>query len=231
MSIEAPLLPQLSEVRSQLAAAADAAGRSTDSVTLLAVSKQHPAEAIRMLAGAGQRDFGESYVQEALGKIQALQDLDLNWHYIGQLQGNKTRSVAEHFHWVHTLDRNRIAVRLNEQRPPLAPPLQVCIQIKLAEEATKGGVWPEEAGELAQQISRLPRLKLRGLMCIPPAASEYAEQLAQFKRMRDLLQQLNNQGFALDTLSMGMSGDYAAAIAAGSTLVRIGTAIFGTRQY
>ena len=220
----------LIEVRRQMAQAAQACRRSADSVHLLAVSKQQSAAAIRAMADAGQRDFGESYVQEALAKMESLRDLDLCWHFIGQLQSNKTRPVAEHFQWVHTLDRDKHASRLNEQRPHYAPPLQVCIQVKLAEEAGKGGVWPEQVPTLAQHIQRLPRLTLRGLMCIPPPSDDYATQLQQFLRMRELLTQLNATEMRLDTLSMGMSGDFAAAIAAGATWIRIGTAIFGERQ-
>lgn len=220
----------LAEVRNQLALATRACGRGPGSVQLLAVSKQQPATAIRVLAEVGQLDFGESYVQEALDKMAVLKDLPLRWHCIGQLQSNKTRAVAEHFEWVHTLDRDKIATRLNEQRPHYAPPLQVCIQVKLAEETGKGGVWPEQAAALAAHVQQLPRLKLRGLMCIPPPAEQYDDQLRQFRQLAQLQNQLNATGLALDTLSMGMSGDYAAAIAAGSTLVRIGTAIFGERS-
>lgn len=220
----------LTQVRAEVATAAKMAGRAAQSVTIVAVSKQQPATRIRVLAEAGQRDFGESYVQEALPKMAALQDLNLCWHFIGQLQTNKTRAVAEQFQWVHTVDRDKLATRLNDQRPHYAPPIQVCVQIKLAEEAGKGGVWPEQAAALIAHIHTLPRLKLRGLMCIPPPVSDRNAQRAQFDRLRQLLDDLNAQGHALDTLSMGMSDDYAAAIAAGSTLVRIGTAIFGQRN-
>ncbi len=229
MSIEFNPIQGLTEVRHQLSKAARACGRSPESVQLLAVSKQHPAAAIRALAEAGQHDFGESYAQEALDKMELLKDLPLRWHFIGQLQSNKTRPVAEHFQWVHTLDRDKIASRLNEQRPHYAPPLQVCIQVKLAEETGKGGLWPEQVAALAAHVRQLPRLKLRGLMCIPPPAELYGDQLKQFRQLAELQRGLNASGLELDTLSMGMSGDYAAAIAAGSTLVRIGTAIFGER--
>jgi PLP dependent protein len=228
--IESHVIQGLAQVRGQLSAAAQAAGRPSESVALVAVSKQQPVAAMRALALAGQHDFGESYLQEALSKMEVLKDLHLTWHFIGQLQSNKTRSVAESFQWVHTLDRDKIATRLNEQRPIYAPPLQVCIQVKLAEESAKGGVWPERALVLAQHVATLPRLKLRGLMCIPSPVEDYEAQLAQFARLRELLAQLNTHGLQLDTLSMGMSGDYAAAIAAGSTLVRIGTAVFGERN-
>lgn len=206
-------------------------GRDAQSVRLLAVSKQHPAAAVRALAQAGQRDFGENYLQEALPKLAELADLNLTWHFIGQLQSNKTRAVAEHFQWVHTVDRDKIATRLNEQRPHYAPALQVCIQVKLAEEANKGGVWPEDVLPLAQHIRQLPRLTLRGLMCIPPPTDNPEEQLAQFMRLKALFDALNEQRLGMDTLSMGMSNDYQAAIKAGSTMVRIGTALFGDRQY
>jgi pyridoxal phosphate enzyme (YggS family) len=230
MTIESDSTRRLMQVRAQLDAACRACHRAPASVALLAVSKQQSIAAMRAVADAGQRDFGESYAQEALDKMAALQDLDLCWHFIGQLQSNKTRPIAEHFQWVHTLDRARIATRLNEQRPPHAPPLQVCIQVKLAEEAGKGGVWPHEVTALAAHVLQLPRLALRGLMCIPPPATEHAEQLAQFQRLVDLQQQLNANGLKLDTLSMGMSGDFPAAIAAGATIVRIGTAVFGERR-
>lgn len=230
MSSESNPILGLTRVRSQLASAAQVCGRSPESVHLLAVSKQHPPAAIRALAGAGQLDFGESYVQEALDKITVLRDLSLTWHFIGQLQSNKTRAIAEHFQWVHTVDRDKIATRLNEQRPHYAPPLQVCIQVKLAEEAGKGGVWPEQLKGLAAHVQQLPRLKLRGLMCIPPPVERYEEQLRQFQQLAQLQRDLNAAGLALDTLSMGMSDDYTAAIAAGSTMIRIGTAIFGERQ-
>jgi PLP dependent protein len=229
MSIESTALQGLAEVRNRLSIAAMACGRSPESVHLLAVSKQQPVAAIRALANTGQHDFGESYAQEAHDKMAALKDLLLCWHFIGQLQSNKTRPVAEHFHWVHTLDRDKIATRLNEQRPHFAQPLQVCIQVKLSEESGKGGVWPEQVAALAAHVQQLPRLKLRGLMCIPPPAEQYNDQLKQFRQLAELQRDLNASGQELDTLSMGMSGDYAAAIAAGSTLVRIGTAIFGER--
>ncbi len=205
--------------------------RDANSVRLLAVSKQQPAAAIRALAQAGQRDFGENYLQEALPKLAELSELNLTWHFIGQLQSNKTRAVAEHFHWVHTVDRDKIATRLHEQRPHYASALQVCIQVKLADETGKGGVWPDDVLPLAQHIRQLSRLTLRGLMCIPPPTDHPPEQLAQFIRMKALFDALNEQQLAMDTLSMGMSNDYQAAIKAGSTMVRIGTALFGERQY
>ena len=204
--------------------------RDPGSVGLVAVSKTQPAERIRALAECGQRDFGENYVQEAATKLDQLEDLALTWHYIGQLQSNKTRAVAERFAWVHTLDRERIAVRLNEQRPHYAPPLNICIQVRLEDEPGKGGVAPEETAALARHVGELPRLRLRGLMCIPPPREAFEEQHALFARLAGLQRSLNEQGFSLDTLSMGMSADLEAAIAAGATLVRIGTAIFGERS-
>jgi PLP dependent protein len=230
MSIEPDSAQGLMQVRKQLDAACRDCGRAPASVTLLAVSKQQSVAAMRAVAAAGQRDFGESYAQEALDKMAALHDLALCWHFIGQLQSNKTRPIAEHFQWVHTLDRDKIATRLHEQRPDQAPPLQVCIQVKLTEEAGKGGVWPDEVAALAAHIHKLPRLTLRGLMCIPPPANDHAAQRTQFQRLADLQQQLNADGLKLDTLSMGMSGDFPAAIAAGATIVRIGTAMFGERR-
>jgi PLP dependent protein len=197
---------QWEETRKRIATAATKWGRLCDSVGLVAISKGHPASALRTVAGFGQRDFGENYLQEALPKIQALADLSLTWHFTGQLQGNKTRLVAEHFQWVHTLDRERIAVRLNEQRPHYAPPLNVCLQVSLEDEPGKGGVKPELLLPLAEAVSKLPKLKLRGLMCIPPPRETFEEQLALF-----------------------MSADLEAAVAAGATWVRIGTAIFGER--
>ena len=230
MSEENHLIHRWQQVRAQLDAAAIAAGRDPAMVRLLAVSKQHSAAAIRELAEAGQREFGESYVQEAQRKQAELRNLPLCWHFIGQIQSNKTRLIANQFEWVHTLDRLKHAERLHEQRPIHLPALQVCIQVKLAEETGKGGLWPEQVVELAQHIVQLPRLKLRGLMCIPPPMTDLASQQAQFQHMQALLQQLNTHGLSLDTLSMGMSDDYVAAISAGATIIRIGTAIFGPRN-
>ena len=230
MSKNTQLLTRWQQICAQLQANATLCGRDPRNVHLLAVSKQHPPEAIRALAQAGQRDFGENYVQEAVEKQQHLTDLNLTWHYIGQIQSNKTRLIAEHFHWAHTVDQIKYANRLNEQRPAHLPPLQVCIQVKLAAEVGKGGLWPEQVAELALSIQQCSRLTLRGLMCIPQPLSDPHAQLAQFQKMTALMQKLNAQGMSLDTLSMGMSDDYPAAIAAGATLIRIGTAIFGTRK-
>lgn len=196
---------------------------------LLAISKGHSAAAIRKLAGLGQREFGENYLQEALPKMAELQDLPLVWHYTGQIQANKTRTIAERFEWVHAVDRERIARRLHEQRPETASPINVCIQVSLEDEPGKGGVPPREVPELAGLIRDFPRLKLRGLMCIPPPSATFEAQKAQFDRMSDCLRDLNTRGFALDTLSMGMSDDLEAAVAAGATLLRVGTAVFGAR--
>ena len=216
-------------LRSRMAAAAAGAGRNVDSVTLLAVSKGQPAQRVREAAAAGVTHIGESYLAEALGKMEAAGDLPLTWHFIGRLQANKTRPVAERFTWVHGLDRFRIAERLAAQRPYHAPPLNVCIQVSLAGEASKGGVAPEELPALAAAVAALPRLTLRGLMCIPPQETDPARQRQWFARLRALRDSLNTAGFALDTLSMGMSGDFEAAIQEGATLVRIGTALFGPR--
>jgi pyridoxal phosphate enzyme (YggS family) len=221
---------RLAETRNRIASAAMRYGRQPDSVRLIAVSKTQPAAAIRAVAELGQRDFGENYVQEALPKLAELSDLPLIWHYIGQLQANKTRVVAEHFHWVHTLDRERIAVRLSEQRSPHAAPLNICIQVSLEDEPGKGGISKTELAPLARRVLELPRLQLRGLMCIPPPRASFEAQRQLFAELADCAQQLREQGIPLDTLSMGMSGDLEAAIAAGATCVRVGTAIFGERR-
>jgi PLP dependent protein len=223
-------LPEhITALRARMAAAASSAGRNVDSVTLLAVSKGQPPELIRAAAAAGLTDIGESYLAEALGKMDALGDLPLTWHFIGRLQANKTRHVAERFTWVHGLDRLKIAERLAAQRPYHAPPLNVCIQVSLAGEESKGGVPVAEAPALAAAVAALPRLALRGLMCIPPEETDPRHQREWFARLRALRDSLNAGGLSLDTLSMGMSGDFEAAIQEGATLVRIGTAIFGPR--
>jgi len=221
---------RLSAVLGRIAAAARQAGRQPTEVRLLAVCKQQPAAVVRAAAEAGQVEFGENYAQEALAKIEALRDLPLTWHFIGQLQANKTRDVAGAFQWVHTLDRPRIAERLSAQRPHHAGPLDVLLQVKLTEEVGKGGVGAAELPALAEVVAGLPRLRLRGLMCIPePAAGEVARR-APFRRLRELLQELRDRGHVLDTLSMGMSDDLEAAVAEGATIVRIGTAVFGPRN-
>jgi PLP dependent protein len=216
-------------VRARIAAAAASAGRNADSVTLLAISKGQPAPLIRAAAAEGLRDIGESYVGEALGKMEALADLPLTWHFVGRLQANKTRQVAEHFAWVHGLDRAKIAERLSAQRPYHAPALNVCVQVNLADEASKGGVTAAQTPALAAAVAALPRLTLRGLMCIPPEESDPGRQREWFARLRALEDSLNASGLALDTLSMGMSGDFESAIQEGATIVRIGTALFGPR--
>ena len=221
---------RLEAVRARIAAAADRAGRDPESVRLVAVSKQQPVEAIAAAAAAGQAEFGENYVQEGVAKIAALRGRPLIWHFIGRLQANKTREVAEHFQWVHTVDRERIASRLDAQRPHFAGPLEVLLQVRLGDEPGKGGAEPEDLPALAEAVVLLPRLRLRGLMCIPPPAADEAGQRAPFRRLRELLEDLNRRGHALDVLSMGMSDDLEAAVLEGATLVRIGTAVFGPRD-
>jgi len=221
----------LQAVRDAIAAAAAAAGRKASEVKLLAVSKAFPPDALREAYHAGQRCFAESYVQEALDKITALRDLAIEWHYIGPIQSNKTRAIAENFIWVHSVDRLKIAERLSEQRPAHLPPLQICLQVNISLEASKSGIVPGEAGALARAVAKLPNLKLRGLMTVPAPSEDFAVQRLPFAQLRKLRDQLNQQGLQLDTLSMGMSHDFAAAIAEGATMVRIGTAIFGDRIY
>ena len=221
---------RLNEVCDRMAAAAAQASRSVDSITLLAVTKGHPAALVRKAAAAGVRHFGESYLQEAVEKVAALGDLELTWHFIGRLQANKTRPVAEGFAWVHGVDRLKIAARLSEQRPYYAPPLNVCLQVNVAGEESKGGVSLDELPALAAAVAPLPRLKLRGLMCIPPEENDPTRQRGWFAKLRKALEALNATGMGLDTLSMGMSGDLEAAILEGATLVRVGTALFGPRE-
>jgi pyridoxal phosphate enzyme (YggS family) len=221
----------LQAVREAIAAAAIKAGRRPDDVGLLAVSKTFAPAALREAYNAGQTCFAESYVQEALDKIIALQDLPIEWHYIGPIQSNKTRAIAENFVWVHSLDRLKIAERLSEQRPAYLPPLQVCLQVNISLEASKSGIAPNGVSALAHAITKLPNLKLRGLMAVPAPSNASAEQRQPFAQLRRLRDQLNQESLHLDTLSMGMSHDFAAAIAEGATMVRIGTAIFGNRIY
>jgi pyridoxal phosphate enzyme (YggS family) len=206
-----------------------AAGRDPAAVTLVAVTKAQTAETVRGAATAGVTDFGENYLQEAVAKMDALRDLPLRWHFIGGIQSNKTRALAERFDWVHTIDRLSVARRLSEQRPFHAPPLNLCIQVKLVPEPNKGGVDPGEIRPLAAAAAELPRVRLRGLMCIPPPQADPGAERAVFARLRSLQEELNAGGHKLDTLSMGMSGDFESAIAEGATLVRIGTALFGSR--
>lgn len=225
----------LQDVRLRISAAALRCARRPEEITLLAVSKTKPASAIAEAIAAGQRAFGENYVQEGVEKIQRfrqqLPDVALEWHFIGPLQSNKSRLVAEHFDWCHTVDRLRIAQRLSEQRPASLPPLNVLLQINISQEASKSGILPDELPALATAVAALPRLRLRGLMAIPAPESDHQRQLAVFRQMADLFQQLKANHENVDTLSMGMTDDMAAAIEAGSTLVRIGTAIFGARDY
>ena len=221
----------LQAVRARIAAAALSAGRRPEEVTLLAVSKTWPASCVVEAHQAGQQAFGENYVQEAVDKAQATAGLGLEWHFIGPLQSNKTRPVAEHCAWVHSIERLRIAERLSAQRPPELPPLQVCVQVNVSGEASKSGCAPEEALLLCQAVSALPGLKLRGLMAIPEATDDPAAQRAPFRQLRALYESIRATGVPLDTLSMGMSHDLEAAIAEGATIVRIGTAIFGERNY
>ncbi|CAH0159999.1 YggS family pyridoxal phosphate-dependent enzyme [Pseudomonas lactis] len=215
-------------VSQRIRAAADAVQRDASSIHLLAVSKTKPAQAVRDAYAAGLHDFGENYLQEALGKQADLTDLPLSWHFIGPIQSNKTRAIAENFAWVHSVDRLKIAQRLSEQRPADLPPLNICIQVNVSGEASKSGCTPADLPALATAISALPRLKLRGLMAIPEPTEDRAEQDAAFATVRDLQASLN---LPLDTLSMGMSHDLESAIAQGATWVRIGTALFGARDY
>lgn len=218
----------LSTLADRIRSAAQAAGRDPGQVRLLAVSKTKPAAAIREVYAAGVRDVGENYLQEALAKQLELTDLPLTWHFIGPIQSNKTRAIAEHFDWVHSVDRLKIAQRLSEQRPAGLPALNVCVQVNVSGEASKSGCNPDELPALAQAIAALPHLKLRGLMAIPEPTDDPAAQAAAFARVRQLQDSLN---LGLDTLSMGMSHDLEAAITQGATWVRIGTALFGARDY
>ncbi|WP_320893109.1 YggS family pyridoxal phosphate-dependent enzyme [Stutzerimonas stutzeri] len=218
----------IAKVAARIREAAQAVDRDPATVGLLAVSKTQPAAAIREAAAAGIRDFGENYLQEALDKQAELSDLPLAWHFIGPIQSNKTKSIAEHFDWVHSVDRVKIAQRLSDQRPTALPPLNICLQVNVSGEASKSGCAPEELPQLAQAVAAMPHLRLRGLMCIPAPSEDPAEQRAAFARLRALRDGLP---LTLDTLSMGMSQDLEAAIAEGATWVRIGTALFGARDY
>ncbi len=223
----------INQLLQQIGQIAETCGRRGDEIQLLAVSKTCSAEAIREAWGAGLRRFGENYLQEALDKMAGLTDLDIEWHFIGPIQSNKTRAIAEHFSWVHSVDREKIARRLSDQRPGHLPPLNICLQVNIDNEPSKSGVPPEQVAELALRVAALPGLRLRGLMAIPEPATTAEKQRLPFFRLRQLLATL--RGLApelaeLDTLSMGMSGDLAAAIAEGATLVRVGTAIFGARD-
>ncbi|TBW07131.1 YggS family pyridoxal phosphate-dependent enzyme [Azotobacter chroococcum subsp. isscasi] len=218
----------VAKVRARIREAAQASGRDPQDVQLLAVSKTKPASALREAFACGQRDFGENYLQEALAKQAELADLELTWHFIGPIQSNKTRALAGHFAWVHSVDRLKIAQRLSEQRPADLPPLNLCLQVNVSGEASKSGCAPEELAALAGAVAELPNLRLRGLMAIPEPTDDPAAQRAAFARLRALKDGL---GLDLDTLSMGMSHDLEAAIAEGATWVRIGTALFGARDY
>jgi pyridoxal phosphate enzyme (YggS family) len=220
----------LRAVNARIEQAARNAGRSPAEVMLLAVSKTFGPEWIREAAQAGQHAFGENQAQEALTKMEALCDLALEWHFIGSIQSNKTRAIAENFAWVHSVDREKIGRRLSDARPPELPPLQVCIEVNVSGEETKSGVRPEVVPELARALASLPRISLRGLMSIPEDTEDFARQRSQFRELRQLKDDLAGRGFALDTLSMGMSHDLEAAVMEGATIVRVGTAIFGERR-
>jgi pyridoxal phosphate enzyme (YggS family) len=222
---------RVQRVRAQIEQAALGCQRDPQDITLLAVSKNHGVERIQQAVAAGCRHFGESYVQEAVTKIEQLVNDELIWHFIGPIQSNKTQAIARHFHWVHSLERDKIASRLDEQRPPAMSPLNVCIQVNLSGESSKSGIAAAEVPQFATRIQQYPRLRLRGLMTIGRRASDEAEQRDVFAKLRMLLLELNSAGMSLDTLSMGMSGDMNAAICEGATIVRVGTAIFGPRQY
>jgi len=217
-------------VRLRIESALQAAGRPANSVRLVAVSKTFASADVREAADAGHRDFGENYVTEGVDKIREVLALGLTWHYIGPIQSNKTRPIAVHFDWVHSVDRARIAARLDEARGVSQPDLQVCIQVNVSGEASKSGVVPEELDRLADEVAGLKRLKLRGLMAVPEPTPDTGLQRRRFAQLRELRDRLNRGGFAMDTLSMGMSADLEAAIAEGATMVRVGTAIFGERR-
>ncbi len=219
----------LQQIRSRIESAAAAHGRDPATIQLLAVSKTKPAEMVEAAHAAGQRHFGESYLQEALEKVDTLQLEGVVWHFIGAIQSNKTRTIAQHFDWVHGVDRLKIAQRLGNQRPVKQGPLNLCIQVNSSGETSKAGVSFEALPELARQISAISNIRLRGLMTLPAPASDFEQQRRPFRKLREALDQLNQQGLALDTLSMGMSSDMEAAIAEGATMVRIGTALFGAR--
>lgn len=225
----------LQAVRRSIAQAADQAQRPAADVMLLAVSKTFGADAVLAAADAGQMAFGENYLQEALDKMAAVRaaqpDAGLEWHFIGPIQSNKTRPITEHFDWVHTVEREKIAVRLSEQRPADLPELNICLQVNISGEASKSGVAPTDLPALAHAVAQLPRLRLRGLMAIPEPETDPVRQRAAFARLRQLFQQLRDEGLALDTLSMGMSADLQAAVLEGATIVRVGSAIFGSRNY
>lgn len=227
---EQQLAHNIANLLERVRLSAEKSQRCADDILLLAVSKTRPEQDIRSAHKCGLREFGESYLQEALDKIEALQDLDLVWHFIGPIQSNKTRPIASSFHWVHSVDRAKIARRLSEQRPPGLPPLQVCLQVNISAEQSKSGVAPEQLPQLAQEVAQLPRLQLRGLMAIPAATQDSLQQRKAFAQLRREFEQLQLQLPGLDTLSMGMSGDMESAIAEGATILRIGSAMFGPRN-
>jgi PLP dependent protein len=224
------IVDNICAVRAQITQAAQLAGRAPQSIQLLAVSKTRQADELRQAFAAGQQAFGENYLQESLDKIAALTDLAIEWHFIGPIQSNKTRPIAEHFHWVHSVDRAKVARRLSEQRPADMAPLNICLQVNISAEASKSGCRPSDVPALAREVAQLPRLKLRGLMAIPAATEDSQQQQRAFGDLRRLLQQLQTELPQLDTLSMGMSADLEAAISEGASIVRIGTAIFGPRH-
>ncbi len=221
----------LQKVKARIEAVAKRTGRHPEDITLLAASKTNPPESLREAFAAGQTIFGENYLQEALVKIAALTDLAIEWHFIGPIQSNKTRRIAENFAWVHSIDRKKIADRLSKDRPESLPPLQVCLQVNVSGEDSKSGVAPEELADLAAYVIELPRLKLRGVMAIPELTKATALQRSQFRMLREAYDQLKQAGYDLDTISMGMSEDLDVAIEEGATMVRVGTAIFGPRRY
>lgn len=221
---------RLQVVRSRISAAAGQFGRNSGDIALVAVSKTFPASSIRAAYAAGQRDFGENYVQEAIEKIEALSDLPLTWHFIGPIQSNKTRDIAAHFDWVHSVDRLKVAERLSQQRAPKLTPMNVCLQVNVSEEVSKSGLAPAEVLSLAQAVVALPRLKLRGLMAIPEPTDDVGLQRDRFRTIRELAEQLRQAGMSIDTLSMGMSDDLESAIAEGATMIRVGRALFGERS-
>jgi PLP dependent protein len=221
----------LQKVRTRIREIAEKTGRQPEAITLLAASKTNPAECLREAFTAGQTIFGENYLQEALAKIPVLADLPIEWHFIGPIQSNKTRRIAENFAWVHSVDRKKIADRLSKDRPESLPPLQICLQVNVSGEGSKSGVAPEEVAELAAHVVTLPRLKLRGVMAIPELTKATALQRSQFHMLREAYDRLKRDGYELDTISMGMSEDLDIAIEEGATMVRVGTAIFGPRRY
>jgi hypothetical protein len=225
-----PISERLQAILSRMGDAARQAGRTPESVRLVAVSKSQPATALRLAHVAGQSAFGENYLQEALGKMAELADLPLEWHFIGPIQSNKTRAIAEHFDWVQSVDRLKVAERLSQQRPDGLPPLNVLLQVNISGEATKSGVVPADVAALARAVAALPRIRLRGLMAIPEPEDDPGRQPEPLRRMKQLFDRLRLDHATFDTLSMGMSADLEAAVAAGSTMVRIGTAIFGQRE-